>query len=331
MAHAARLHRSSCRRENQLISIPGRVLCAGNLTEDILVWPVDNVVFDTTTWVQDIITSFGGNGANTSYAAARLGAEVRLVGLVGADAIGDQILSQLSAGGVELRVSRCNLPTPATVVVIRSDGARSFLHRQGASSESFAEPLEFTPELVEGCSHFHLANPFAIPRMRPQAGATLQRARAAGLTTSLDTGWDALGQWIQVIGPCLPYLDLLFVNQDESEKLSGDADPAQAAAFFRRCGVSATVIKLGPKGCRVFDGEGDIAVPAFPVEAVDTTGAGDCFAGAFLAGLRHALAPAEAARLANAAGALSVQRPGATTGLLNYEDTRRWANSITFS
>lgn len=311
-----------------MITISGKILCAGNLTEDILVWPVDSFEFNRTTWVQDIISSFGGNGSNTTYAIARMGAEVRLAGLVGADVSGDRILEQLAAAGVELRVSRSELPTPVSVVVIRTDGARTFLHRPGASRESFSKPLEFSPELIDGCSHFHLANPFAMPKMRPQAGATLQRAKAAGLTTSLDTGWDALDEWMKVIGPCLPYLDLLFVNEDESERLSGKHDPRESAAFFRSQGTSATVVKLGAKGCFVGDAREGFSVPAFPVQVVDTTGAGDCFAGAFLAGLRRGLSPREAARLANAAGALSVRRPGATTGLLDFEKTQSFMAAL---
>jgi sugar/nucleoside kinase (ribokinase family) len=86
-------------------------------------------------------------------------------------------------------------------------------------------------------------------------------------------------------------------------------------------------VKLGGKGCALFDGDAVYDVPAFAVEAVDTTGAGDCFAGAFLAALQHSMPPSAAARLANAAGALSVQRPGATTGLLDYEATIRWMDS----
>lgn len=310
-----------------MIEIPGAVLCAGNLTEDILVWPVDEVVFNTTVWVNDIVTSIGGNGANTALAIARLGGRVRLTGLVGDDAAGEHVLRQLQSAGVDLRVGRSGLPTPVTVVVVRSDAARSFLHRAGASREAFAEPIAFAPSLIEGCTHFHLGNPFAMPHMRPQAGAALAAARAAGLTTSLDTGWDALGQWMDVIGPCLPHLDLLFVNEDEAERLSGHKDPAAAAGFFRRCGVGATIVKLGGKGCALFDGDAVWHVPAFGIEAVDTTGAGDSFVGAFLAALQHAMPAAGAARLANAAGALSVQRPGATTGLLDYDATIRWMES----
>jgi sugar/nucleoside kinase (ribokinase family) len=307
-----------------LIRIPGAILCAGNLTEDILAWPVDRVVFDTTTWIDDIVMSLGGNGANTAYAIARLGGRVRLTGLVGEDAAGDRILTQLRGVGVELLVGRCPLPTPATVVIVRSDGARSFLHRPGASVEAFAEPLQFTAEATAGCTHFHLANPFAMTKMRPEAGATLERARAAGLTTSLDTGWDSMGQWLDVIGPCLPLVDVLFVNADEASKLSGRTTPEGAAAFFRSHGVASTVVKLGASGCAVFDGPAVAWAPGFAVKAVDSTGAGDCFAGAFLAGLQRGMPPPEAARFANAVGALNVQRPGGTTGLLDYEGTLRW-------
>jgi sugar/nucleoside kinase (ribokinase family) len=307
-----------------LIRIPGTILCAGNLTQDILAWPVDGVVFDTTTWIDDIILSLGGNGANTAYAIGRLGGKVRLAGLIGDDAAGDRVLAQLRDAGVDLLVGRSRLATPATVVIVRSDGARSFLHRPGASREAFADPLEFTPDVIAGCTHFHLANPFAMPKMREHAAATLERAKAAGLTTSLDTGWDALGHWLDVIGPCLPRVDLLFVNADEGEKLSGRSSPEGAAAFFSEHGVSSTVVKLGANGCALFDDTATARMPAFAVKAVDTTGAGDCFAGAFLAALQRGLTAAEAARFANAVGALNVQRPGATTGLLDYDGTLRW-------
>jgi sugar/nucleoside kinase (ribokinase family) len=188
--------------------------------------------------------------------------------------------------------------------------------------------LEFAPSVVSGCSHFHLANPFAMPRMRPEAGNTLERARAAGMTTSLDTGWDALNQWMKVIGPCLPHLDLLFVNGDEARMLSGHSDPRTAAQCFRDRGVRNIVIKVGSRGCLLCDGCESVDVPGFPVTAVDTTGAGDCFAGAFLVALQRGLEPMEAARLANAIGALTVQHPGATTGLRDFESTTQWMRSF---
>jgi sugar/nucleoside kinase (ribokinase family) len=84
------------------------------------------------------------------------------------------------------------------------------------------------------------------------------------------------------------------------------------------------VVKLGALGCAVFDAAGELRVPAFDVAVVDTTGAGDCFAGAFLAALERGLGLAEAARFANAAAALAVQQLGATAGLRSWDETRAW-------
>ena len=309
-----------------MISISGGILCAGNLTQDILVRPVDQFAFNTTVWVEDIVTSIGGNGANTSFAIAKLGSRVRLLGMVGADEAGDRVIAQLNETGVDTTcvLRRNDLPTPVTVVVVASDAARMFLHRPGASRQAFAEPPLFTADLISGCSHFHLANPFAMPLMRPHAGVTLERARSEGLSTSLDTGWDAKGQWLEVIGPCLRFLDLLFVNEEESAKLTGFTDPADGARFFHDHGTATVVVKLGSRGCLVSDRGCQFESPAFSIKAVDTTGAGDAFAGAFIAGLYRGLPIEDSARLANAAGALSVQAAGATTGLLDYDATLAW-------
>ena len=100
-----------------------------------------------------------------------------------------------------------------------------------------------------------------------------------------------------------------------------------AANALRALGVGTVVVKLGNLGCAVYAPGLELRVPAFAVDTVDTTGAGDCFAGGFLAGLYYGANLEGAARLANAAGALSVTRLGATSGLLNYKDTLRWMAS----
>lgn len=309
-----------------MIAIPGGILCCGNLVQDILVRPVEGVRFDTTTWVESIEMSLGGNGANTSYAIARLGAPVQLLGAVGADEFGDRAIAKLISAGVNVeRIERvADQPTATTVGLVNAAGARAFFHNPGVSRQAMAEPLEFPAALTAGYSHFHLANPFALPALRAHAGENLRQARAAGLTTSMDCGWDARGEWLTVAGPCLPGLDLLFVNQDEARHLSGSAEARTAARFFDEHGVHATVVKAGADGCFLFENGTETHVPAFRIEAVDSTGAGDCFAGGFLAALHHGLSTHEAARLANAAGALSVSRMGAVSGLLSFDETRRW-------
>jgi sugar/nucleoside kinase (ribokinase family) len=132
---------------------------------------------------------------------------------------------------------------------------------------------------------------------------------------------------MKVLEPCLPHCDLLFVNQEEARQLSGTADVGAAARLFLRLGARCVAVKLGASGCAVFGPEGEFHSPAFPVEAVDTTGAGDSFVGGFLAALSRGLSFPDAARVANAAGALSVSRLGSVAGLKPWDETLEWMES----
>lgn len=301
----------------------GNVLVCGNIVTDLLVRPVEEIQWNTTRWVDSIEQHLGGNGANTAYTLAMLAVPVRLLGAVGPDGFGDFALSQLQRAGVDLTpVRRDGAATATTVGLVRADGARAFLHRPGASHQITA-PLPW-PEACGATTHFHLANIFGLPNLRPHAAETLRQARKLGYSTSLDTGWDARNQWSEILNPCLPYLDLLFVNQDEARLLTGLHDPAQAARALLDGGAGTVIVKLGEQGCLVCRGQTAEPTPAFIVPVVDTTGAGDCFAGGFISGLHHGYDLVQAARLANAAGALSVQRLGAITGLLPLDQTLDW-------
>ncbi len=126
---------------------------------------------------------------------------------------------------------------------------------------------------------------------------------------------------MRVIGPCLPFVDLLFTNEDEARELTGSGEAETAALRLREDGARTVVVKLGGRGCLISTDRSLERMPAFEVDVVDTTGAGDCFAGGFLAALAHGYGMAEAARFANAVGALSVQKMGAVAGVRTLADT----------
>jgi sugar/nucleoside kinase (ribokinase family) len=199
-----------------------------------------------------------------------------------------------------------------------------FLHRLGASEEAFSERFEFTPEVTHGMSRFHLASVFGLPQLRPHTADLLRRAREAGLATSVDTQWDTRGRWMQDLAPCLPFTDLLFMNEDEARMLSASSDPARAAEAMREHGTNVVVVKLGGRGCAVYGPGPVVECPAFQVPVVDTTGAGDCFAGAFLAALLRGRSFADAAKFANAVGALTIQQLGAVEGVRSFKETEDW-------
>ena len=303
------------------------ILVSGNVVLDMVVRPVDQVTWGITQWVESIEHHLGGNGGNTAAAIGALGGSARLLGRIGRDANGEACRARLMATGVDLSDLEIeDTPTATSIALVRSDGARTFLHLPGASLDVFAAGISFGPERIAGCGHYHLANLFALPHLRPLAAETLRAARAAGLTTSLDTAWDSRGDWMILLEPCLPYLDVLFVNEDEARMLTGLDDPAKNAEAFR---VPLFVMKLGARGCYVATRDGAALVAGFAVKAIDTTGAGDCFAGAFLTGLARGMHPFEAGQIANAVGALTVERMGSTTGLRSWEGTLEWMKGRT--
>jgi len=304
--------------------IPG-VLCTGNIVMDVLTRPVDEITWGGTRWVESITQALGGNGAATSAAIAMLGVPARLIGAVGDDLFATAALARLNECGVDTRlIERLNSNTATSVALVRTDGTRAFLHQPGAGRLIFSDPIPLTEQNTAGCARFHTGNPFSLPHLRPRAPGLLRDAAALGLSTSLDTAWDALGEWMNVLAPSLPHVGILFSNEDEARMLTGTADPPLAATRLRAAGATNIVLKLGANGCAVFTGEGEWHVPAFAVTAIDSTGAGDCFAGAYLAALQRNLPHPEAARVANAVGALNVQVLGGTAGLLGWEQTLAW-------
>lgn len=308
---------------------PG-ILCSGSIIYDTLVQPFDESVWGTTRWVQSLEYHVGGNGANTARALAILGMPVRLLGTVGNDAQAEFVLQKLQEPGVDTSViERADLPTAATVVLVNGCGNRQFLHRLGASLEAFREPVEFTPELCGNRSHYHLASLFILPNLRAHGPEMLRRARETGLTTSLDTNWDAEGEWMRALEGCLPQLDILFMNEDEAFMVTGSKDPATGAEVVFRKGVRTAVMKLSGRGCAIYAEGREIICPAFEVNAIDTTGAGDCFVAGFLAARQQGASWEEAGRLGNAVAALSVQKLGAVTGVLPWGKTQAWMKSAT--
>ncbi len=304
------------------------VTCVGVLVADVIVRPVDR-------WpdpgglvpVDRIELHSGGLAHTTGVALARLGIPTAVVGRVGADRLGDFLVDVLRDHGIEVHVRRdTGTSTSATVVAVASSGDRSFLHMPGANAHLVPEDV---PEALLARSRIvHLGGYFLLPGLDGDpAAALLQRARALGCRTSLDTAWDARGRWMSALQPCLPHVDVLFGNRDELARVTGRADPAAMAAALRTLGVGTVAIKLGEEGAYVDDGTWRGRVPAFAVEAVDTTGAGDAFCAGFLAGYLAGWGAAQTTRFANAVGAMCVTAMGGSTGVGSMAEVQRFADT----
>jgi ribokinase len=265
--------------------------------------------------------TLGGSGAIVACGAARLGLEVAMVARVGDDELGRFTRSCLREAGVgdEHVESVAEHATGISVGLVR-DRDRAVLTVAGALTT--LDPDALPDELLRSASHVHVASPFLQPRLAAGAGRLVERARAGGATTSIDTGWDPAERW-ELPAAALEGADVLFPNAEEAVRLASGA-PADARIAARALAAAGPLValKLGAEGAAAYARGESVEAPAPAVEAVDTTGAGDSFDAGFLAAWLGGEPLAAALGLANACGALSTRAPGGTAAQPTLEEAR---------
>jgi sugar/nucleoside kinase (ribokinase family) len=295
------------------------VVCLGILVADVIARPVDGLPHDGSLDVVDEIDLRGGGCAlNAASALVKLGLSAAIAGKVGADAFGEFILSVADQRGIDRRavVRDPASSTSATVVLVAADGEQVFLHHPGANARLHADELDH--ELLFAGRALHIGGALVMDRLDGEPLARiLAEAKARGLTTSLDTVWDATGRWERVL-PMLPHVDLAAPNLGEAQAITGETEPARAAERLHELGAAEVVLKLGADGCFV---HGVGRIEPVRVETVDGTGAGDAFVAGLLYGRLAGWPLERAARLANAAGALATTAVGAAEGVRELDET----------
>jgi sugar/nucleoside kinase (ribokinase family) len=262
--------------------------------------------------VETIRMSPAGTAGGTAVVLARLGATVRSYGAVGTDPVGDSLLSLLAREGVDVGglVRKPDSQTSASVLPVRSNGDRPAWHCIGANGAFTLDDLP--PDLLDRITHLHLGGPEFLGG--EAAGELLARARAAGVTTSLDVLAPGDPDMLAWIAGALPHTDYLLPNDEQVLGFTGAASLAEGAVALLEHGVGCVAVTQGAKGALVATTSGVVEVPAFPIEVVDTTGCGDAFSAGFLRGLSLGRTPAEAARLGCATAAQVAQGLGTDAG-----------------
>lgn len=306
------------------------IVVLGNFVVDIIGKPLDRLPErGRLAMIDTLETHVGGNGPNTSGALGRLGADVTVVGRVGADLYGRFLTEQLATWGVDTTpvVRDAAAATALTLVAVDRSGERSFVHNLGANAEF--SPADVDWAKLGSPRHFHLASYFILPRFTGEdAAELLDGARRRGMTTSLDVCWDRSGQWMELLAPCLEHLDYLMPSEEEARELTGRTDPVEIVHALRDAGVRTVVLKLGERGCLYSGQEGFLALPALSVDVTDTTGAGDCFIAGFLFGRLRNWDLERCLRFANACGARAVTAVGGATGMASAAEIESWARQV---
>ncbi|QTX03506.1 ribokinase [Agromyces archimandritae] len=289
------------------------VLVVGSISADLTAFagrlpaPGETILGDGFTLV------LGGKGANQAIAASLAGAPARMVGCVGSDLFRGLVTDGLRDAGVDVSQVR-RVPGPTGIAHIRVDesGENDIVVVPLANAaldeaqidRAFAELAERSAVLLT-----QLEIPFAV------TGHAIRRAHDAGMTVVLDPA-----PAHELDDAIWPLVDIVTPNETEAALLSGirvadRGSAVEAGRWFLGKGAGAALITLAGAGAVLVDAGGVQDFPALPVDAVDTTAAGDAFAGYLAAGLAQGLARADAVRRASAAGALTVTKRGASPSL----------------
>lgn len=271
------------------------------------------------------LTYPGGKGANQAVAAARMGAPTALVGRVGDDLFGPQATASLAAAGVDISgvAIAAGVSTGIAVITIDAAGRNQIIQVLGANDTCGAAAAERVGNLLDGRSVLLLQLEVSV-ELSLQAA---QAAAAAGNTVIFDPS------------PARPvpaaFYDccaIITPNETDAAALVGfpvtDPDSAaKAADILLRRGVGAAIVTLGEQGVYYATAAGGEYVPAFPVVAVDSVGAGDAFNGALAAALAEGQALSQGGRLAAAAGALAVTKVGAQDAMPTRQEVETFLRS----
>ncbi len=309
--------------DNGLTSLSARrgpIVVIGSINMD-LVCRVDRMpVPGETIRGSDFVTIPGGKGANQAVAAAKLGADVHLVGRVGEDDFGERLLNGLQMHGVhtEQVIITEGVSSGVAMILVDRRGENSIVVSPGANANVSPADVDAAENLIAGASIVLMQ--LEIPQETVAHAASLCRKHGAFAIL------DPAPAPARGLPRSLYAVDLLTPNQSEAEvllkldaarakvKRTKRPDAKQIGGDLLARGPRSVVLKLGSRGAMIVDGDVRL-VKGFKVNVMDTTAAGDAFTGALAVAIEEGMALPAAVRFANAAGSLSCQAFGAQPAL----------------
>lgn len=290
-----------------------KILNIGSMNLDY-VYQVDHITQPGETQAASHLTRFlGGKGMNQSVALALAGAEVYHGGMIGPD--GQAFLEVCETYGIHSQFIRSvSQPTGHTIIQINAKGQNSILLYGGANQMLSQDYVD------EVLSHFGAGDLLVLQNEGNLLPYLVEQGYQRGLTIALNPS--PFHENLQEVD--WHKLHILLLNEVEGGQLTGLDQPSEMLdALVGRFPEAQIVLTLGREGARYAHGSQRLTQPAFPVEAVDTTAAGDTFTGYFLAGLAQNLPLPQVLRQSAMAAALAVTRPGAVPSIPRREDVLR--------
>lgn len=279
----------------------------------------------------------GGAPANVLAMNSKLGGSSAFVGKVGQDAFGAYLKSVLVQHGINVSALRADPEIPTTLAFVQLDetGDRSFTFYRKPGADLMLRAEEIPAELLADCRIFHYGSVSLTGEpCRTAAFSAVQAARAQGCLISFDPNyrpalWEDVEQARCQIKKGIASADILKVSEEEMQLVTGESDPERGSAALLKAGPKAVFVSLGEKGAYYRNAACCGHCPAYRVDTIDTTGAGDAFVGALLWQLKgctleqlSGMELRDVVQFANAAGSLTTTRSGAIPALPTMDEIR---------
>lgn len=298
------------------------ILCVGDLDLDLFVSVPVIPGFDQKVGGRHLGQMPGGMSANSAVAFTRLGRPARLMAAIGDDAGGGEALMKVAAEGVDVGhvVCRSGVNSFMCVVLLSPSGEKSLIRLE--TDAYLPRVADIEPAVFDGIRHVHVTY--------GDAGLTehvLRQARNRGLTASLDLEPPDILRAPDRLAPVLELVDTLFVNR-EAWLSAAEALRTPISPTMLKRQTGEIVVTMGADGCRHIGATGHTAAPGVAMNAVDTTGAGDCFAAAYVTAKLEGASLPDRLRFANAAAALATLAYGAQSAMPRREDVEELLKSL---
>ncbi len=293
------------------------IFCVGTAIVDCIVRGFDPVPVSATGYVaQSATLNAGGEAVNQSVMLSKLGMHPHIVCGLGTDPASDILLEVLRENNVDTAYSVRDpeMATPVTVMFIDENGDRRSI-TNSAHRHNFRPDMDLS--WIEAADAVSIGSLFRPPFDDPEiVYAVVSKAAGMGVRVYADTKLPSFRKvTLGDFSDSLPLIECITPNRREAEHYSGETYPDRMAEAFLKTGVKRVIVKLGEEGCLYRSASKRLQLPAYKVDTVDATGAGDCFLAGFITAECEGKTVPEALAFANLCGALSTRAVGATSGI----------------
>jgi len=309
-----------------------KVGCVGDLLVEVMRQKVDDPLGEPGIFVGPFPSGASGIFID---AIAKLGIKAHFIGAVGKDDFGKMIIKRLEKDGVDISHIKVmdDYTTGVAFVTYFSDGSRKFIYHLSRAATGQIYPEDIDPDYLSRLNYLHIVGStmFINENCREACQKAVKLVKDKGGKVSFDPNFrpELLSEREirEFFSPLVHSSDIIFPTADEVMILTGKRNLEDACKEILKKGPEIVAVKQAKEGSSIFTLNEEFHVPAFKVEEIDPTGAGDCYCAGFIAGIIKGLSLKKAAQFANAVGALAVTKKGPMEGAPTVKEVEKLINS----